>query len=158
MPLEHVKRILDESVSLELLVSDLYLLFSTTYPEDREFWWRMALEEKNHASLLRSTENFMRVGVFPEEALMTSLEALQSANAQISELIRRMREAPLPKAEAYRAALQIELSAAELHYQQLMEEDSGDRVMEIIRKLGSDDKDHAERIASLMSSSGIPEK
>ncbi|MEE8377166.1 MAG: hypothetical protein V3R45_02225 [Candidatus Aminicenantaceae bacterium] len=48
------KELLETSIELELLVSDLYSLYNEIFPEDSDFWWDLSFEEKNHASLLES--------------------------------------------------------------------------------------------------------
>ena len=143
---------------LELLVSDLYLRYSETYPEDRDFWWWMALEEKNHAALLKSGRIYLERGILPEEIIHSSISVLREANIYISALVERAgATTPLPMEEAYREALRIESSAAEIHYQKLMETDSDNKVIAIFKLLGGDDKDHAKRIEVLMALRGILE-
>ena len=46
--------IIDESINLELNVGKLYLKFSELFPEDGDFWWKLHVEEKHHASLIRT--------------------------------------------------------------------------------------------------------
>ena len=51
---DKIIKILDESIKLELNIADLYLVFHEKIPEDSKFWWQLLLEEKNHATLLKT--------------------------------------------------------------------------------------------------------
>jgi len=51
---EKLNELLEASIELEQCMSELYFLYTNLYPEDREFWWKLANEEINHASLLKS--------------------------------------------------------------------------------------------------------
>ena len=115
----------------------------------------MALEEKNHAALLQSGRAYLDMGIFPDELLHGKIEVINDANSRLEELLKEFRSSPPPMAVAYRNALDIETSAAELHYQRIMELDSENKVTLIFKGLGKDDKDHAKRIASLMSAHGM---
>jgi len=46
--------ILDESISQELLVSDIYSLFEKTFREDSEFWYKLSQEELGHSITLQA--------------------------------------------------------------------------------------------------------
>ncbi|MCG6533786.1 MAG: hypothetical protein L7F78_03655, partial [Syntrophales bacterium LBB04] len=55
-------QVVDEAVTLELNISELYLYFYHSFPDDSDLWWKLALEEKNHGALLRSgREHFIKI-------------------------------------------------------------------------------------------------
>jgi len=148
--------LLDESIKLELNISNLYMIFYENLPDDANFWWKMVLEEKNHASLLRSgKEIFAPMDKFPEELLSSSLQELSEANKFIQSLIERYREVPPTREEAFNVALHLEQSAGEVHYQLFMEKIPDTQLMKTFQKLNNDDKDHAKRISSYMKTKGI---
>ncbi len=47
---EEYRKIIEESVKIELHVAELYLLFYRWFPLDEGFWWSIAVEEKTHAA------------------------------------------------------------------------------------------------------------
>lgn len=85
--------ILNESIKLELNVAELYMLFYEIFPEDSNFWWDLSLEEKNHASLLRSGLDFIKSSeMFPREFLAPAIDKLHEINTMIVGLIKEYRE------------------------------------------------------------------
>ena len=67
-----ITEILNESIRQELLVSDFYGLFETTFREDREFWYILSQEELNHGAILQAErDEFYEVGLLPEEFALT---------------------------------------------------------------------------------------
>ncbi|MBW1894429.1 MAG: hypothetical protein JRI91_12155 [Deltaproteobacteria bacterium] len=53
--------LIEESINLELNVSDTYLLFHKLFPDDGDIWWDLAFEEKNHASIIQVGTNYLRL-------------------------------------------------------------------------------------------------
>lgn len=149
---DEIQHLLRRSVELELNVSDLYSLYSRLYEEDIDFWWKISIEEKNHAALLRSGEQYLTLGIFPREVLLSKLDVIEEANRDIKENIRKFRDEPPDWETAYRYALFLENSAAELHFQDMMTEETPNRVLKIFQSLAGNDKDHARRIHALIQS------
>ena len=148
--------LIDESIRMELNVAELYLFFQSAFPEDVEFWWQLALEEKNHAALIRSLkEHFLPLGKFPRDLLSSSLEDILESNAYIDRLLSRYRQQPPGREEAFRTACLLEDSAAEIHFQKFMSRKGSSKLDEIFRRLNADDRDHGERIRSYMAARGI---
>jgi hypothetical protein len=153
----NIDDLLEASIRLELLVADLYLKYSEKFPEDKNFWWEISIEEKNHAALLKSGRIYLDKGIFPAEIVEQNHAALEKSLRFIEGLIAKVSSGELSKAEAYNEARKIEASAAELHYQKLMEgvEGGDSKVASIFRSLGGDDRDHEERISGLISRHGL---
>ena len=87
---KELSRILDETIQLELNVADLYLSFAQAFSEDKDFWSHLAVEEKNHAALLRSGKlESLNKGQFPAKVLTTNLDALIRVNKEIKALVKK---------------------------------------------------------------------
>ena len=68
----------NEATQIEHHVGELYMIFHCAFPEDAEFWWKLGLEEKNHAALLKcGVEDYMPKGLFPMEVIGHSLQDMQ---------------------------------------------------------------------------------
>jgi ferritin len=148
--------LIDESINLELYVADLYSLFYNFFPEDANFWWRLLLEEQNHAALIRSVkECFEPIGELPHGILAPFLRELKDMNSKLSTLIKEYKYVSPPRDVAFNIALELEESAGELHFQKFMEQETSSDIGEILKQLNKDDKDHADRIRSYMESHGI---
>ncbi len=151
-----VTSLIEESINLELNISDIYSLFHKLFPDDAEFWWMLVLEEKNHAALFRSgKESFEPVNKFPYNLLHHSLQNLNDTNSELRSVIKNFENSPPSREEAFNIALKIENSACELHFQKFMDRETNSTIDEIFKKLNNDDKDHAKRIRSYMEKHGI---
>lgn len=138
-------RLLDEAIKIELGISELYQLFSDKILPDRDFWWKLALEEVNHASILKAGKDMLSMGKFPKEIIPDSFEDLVLANIEILESQKRFKDNP-DRIKAFELAYEIEISTGEVHYQKYMESTENGSLRKIFRQLNKDDIDHAKRI------------
>lgn len=149
----NMKRLLEESVQLELNLGKLYRFFSNYFSEDNDFWWRLGLEENNHASLIKSGIIFLESGIFPENWSIANMDSIFQSNKYINELLEIYENKGLKRKEAFLIALELEQSAAESHYQEAMvspeiQDSSG--LIEIFRNLNRYDKNHLQKIQDYM--------
>ena len=147
----------NEAMQLEYNVSKLYMIFRDSCPEDAEFWWKLVIEESNHAALIKSgLDYFMPEGYFPDE-IFPSMDDLQETNRKLVSLLEKYINHPPSREIAFNIALKIEMSAAELHFQNTMTKTTDSDVLKLFQKLNQDDKDHARRIRAYMKEKGIEE-
>ncbi len=152
------EKIIQESIKIELQVADLYLFFYGNFPEDAGFWWQIAIEEKNHAALIKSLELISEhVNDLPEEIFSSSLEDLIATNKMLTSVIEDCKVAPPDRNTAFNTALTIEESAGELHYQGFMGDgkDSHLHINKVFRQLNREDKDHSLRLRAYMAANSI---
>jgi len=143
--------LLDETTQLELNAAELYRIFHVAFPDDADFWWKLHLEEKNHAALIRAgREDFLPVGKFPLDMVSQQLEEVKRANFVLATLISKYQDAPPLRQEAFQTALLLEESTAELHFQKFMSKEADSKLDEIFQQLNREDRDHAIRIRSYM--------
>ena len=153
---DNIDQIFDESIKLEINVSDLYLVFYNMFPVDAKFWWSLVLEEKHHAALLQSgKEHFEPVHQFPHDILDSNLNELKEANSKIEDIFKECKNNPPSRLEAFNIALEIENGAGEVHFQEFMSKDKSSYLNEIFKELNKDDKEHASRISSYMKNNGV---
>lgn len=150
---EDRKRMLEESVQLELNFGKLYRIFANYFSEDHEFWWRLGIEENNHASLLRSGIVFLESEAFPDDWPFANMGAISQSNKYVNELLEIYERKVPARIEAFQIALELEQSAAEAHYQEAMasggiQDSSG--LIGIFRNLNGADKNHLQRIQEYM--------
>ena len=140
-----------EAIQLELNVGKLYMLFYRLLPEDAEFWWKLSLEEENHAALLKTAQQMRASRVeIPNEMLPPGLIELQKSNQMIISAMADFEKHP-DRAKAFELAHRIELSAGEAHYEEFMNGAVDSRIKEVFRKLNRDDLNHAQRIRQYMA-------
>jgi ferritin len=148
--------LVSESIQLELNVAELYLLFHNSFPEDGAFWWELAVEEKNHAALIKSGfEDFYPMSLFPRDLLARKLKDVRMANSRLESLLATYKAASPSREEALNVALGIEQSAGEIHFQKFMEKQAESDIDKVFQDLARDDRDHSERIQAYMRRQGL---
>lgn len=154
---DDITALIEESINLELNVSEVYSLFHQSFPADLNFWLNLAQEEKNHATLIQSgQEHFEPKDMFPQNLLAHSLQNLKNTNSKLHSLIKNIESTPPSRQEAFNIALELENSAGELHFQKFMNEEANSAADRIFKRLNKDDKEHAMRIRFYMEKHGIP--
>ena len=147
-----ISRFIKESIDMELNIADLYLLFSVKFPVDYDFWWRLSMEEINHAALIESIdEGFLEESIFPSETINNQTDELYKMNLSIKNRIEQYRSAPPPiRLESFEIGINLENSIGEFHFELFMTEEPTSQMTEIFQKLNGDDVNHAKRIANYM--------
>jgi len=148
---DKLNKLLEASIKLEMLMSKLYFLYSKLFPEDSEFWWKLANEEINHASLLKSGRIYLEKNLLPGEIVNEDITVLRSTNKKIQTLIEKYSQTTPTFEDAYYEAVKLESSAGEFHFQVLMTEESDSKIVKIFQELNADDKDHNRRISDLLT-------
>ena len=132
---------------LERNVGLLYSRFSTTFPEDREFWQSLAFEEERHASLVETHfENMAGSEELSNALAGMDIESIASVNKKVEGLIGAVGRIYLLRIEALTVALQIEQAAGESHYQAAATAGGKAVSISVFRDLNLASKDHAKRI------------
>jgi len=139
---------------LESRIGDLYLEFSKLFPQDRNFWWQLALEEKNHASILESGQvTFVPVDAFPEKLVPPDLDELLSLHSDLDSIFEVL--PTFNRKTAFQKALDIENWTVEYYYQQAMDEKHPDPYLLHFQKLNRESGNHIEQIQAYLESQGI---
>lgn len=151
-----ILQIVDEAVTLELKVAQLYLYFHHQFPEDSAFWWGLALEEKSHAALLRSgREHLIKAGLFPSGIVPNELSPLVEVNKRLEIILAEMKESPPSREDAFRLATQLEESAGEIHFEAFTKMTPKTTAEQMFQSLNQGDKDHARRLRDYAKAKGI---
>ncbi len=149
-------KLIEEAIRLELNVSELYLVFHSSFKEDMNFWWTMAIEEKNHAALLKNLESFAtHLSQLPSNISKISMIELQETNLRLEKLIPQYKDSPPGREEAFQLAYSLETSAGESHFQQFADDNSGSKIAKIFKQLNQSDVDHARRIKDYATEHGM---
>ena len=142
-----VIKYIELSYTLEKTVASFYLKLSEAFKEDAEFWWRLCLEEQNHASIFKSfMDGLLPVSLLPEELLDPDLGKIRAAINMLEEKLNNLDASPMSKHDACEFAISVEETAGEFFLQKAADEASDSDGVLIIKKLLHDDKDHAARI------------
>ena len=149
---------IQEAIKLELNAAEIYAFFAETIPEDADFWAGLSWEERNHASLLKTSQNVLvPVAEFPGEILPKFIQSLIETNRLLETLRNDFAQTPPDRKKAFDIALKIENSAGEQHFQRVMESPSDSKIVQILQKLCEDDINHHARIKKYMHDVGETE-
>jgi len=152
----NVYDILDQFYQYELQISEIYASFTYMFEEDNEFWWKISLEEKNHASLVASVKQvFAPAGKIPSMLDTIDIENIIIENKKLTEILAHLKDKVPNRKEAFKIAIELENSAVENHYQEFMESEGGSQIDRMFRELNNYDKDHVARISEYMKENGI---
>lgn len=148
-------KIIDEAIDHELVISDLYLHFHRLFPEDRDFWWTMALEEKNHASILINIITLSKiVKKVPKSIIPRDPLSFKQEKERVAELVHTL-DPNLTREKAFQMAYDTEISSGEEHYRLFVNNHSEQDVFKVFQQLSKQDNDHAARILEYALLHGI---
>jgi hypothetical protein len=151
-----IRLYLKEAIEMELNVGDVYLLFSAKFPKDYDFWWKISMEELNHAALIESINDvFLPDSSFPMDSIDIQAEDLRKVNLSIREKIEEYKLISPSRLEAFNYGFELENSAAEFHFEHFMTTVQNSPIVEIFQKLNGDDVNHAARIYKYMKDNNI---
>lgn len=146
-----IRQFLEESIRLELNMSELYQFFYAKFPEDSQFWWDLSREEINHASLIRTiSDKIFPERIVPLKEVDLLIERIREINFSIQDKIKEYRKKKPMRYEAFLYAFYLENSSGEIHFDLFMNELPESDVEKIYQKLNGEDKNHAMRINEYM--------
>ena len=149
-------QIIEESIKLERNVGELYSVFGQTFKEDAPFWEKLAGEEKNHANLIGKVGelDFITHRIIPD-MLSAKLHEIRKTNKSIESFIEEYKTNPPSRENAFILALKLENSATEIHYQEFMDIDDSNPLIQTFQNLNAEDKNHYNRIRKYMKENGM---
>ena len=150
-----IKLFLKESIDLELNIGDLYQYFSVKFPDDHDFWWKISIEEMNHAALIGSINDVFWTDLLPFDSIEKQVEDLGEINISVRNKIEQSKLFTPTRLEAFKLAFELENSVGESHFEIFMTSVPDSPVVKIFQKLNGEDKNHAIRIENYMKANGI---
>jgi hypothetical protein len=134
-------------IEIEEDAAKLYRSFGVLYPADSILWYQLAVEEDQHANLLRmhrkSIEDLPASG---EYLLATPIETLYRINSRMQDILLVCGRQPTTRGNCFAIALQIEQSLREIHLQNARGSADDAMTVQIFHTLTTEDSDHANRI------------
>lgn len=141
---------------MELNVGEIYQLFCVKFPQDYDFWWKISIEEMNHAALIESINDvFLTETILRDNSLEKQTDDLRKMNLAVKERIERYKLIPPTRLEAFKYGIELENSIGEFHFELFMTTETETQMEKIFQKLNGDDINHAIRIDKYMKNNGI---
>lgn len=153
---KNIVDILNESIRQELLVSEYYSLFETTFQEDMEFWYKLNQEELKHSATLKAErDDLSKAGLLPAELVHGDFEILKKQNLLLSEFFEELKGSTPSREQAFSIAYALERTMIETIYESCLAKYPETRALNIFQYISGDEKMHIERIIQYASENDI---
>ncbi|HPC84276.1 MAG TPA: hypothetical protein P5234_11375 [Thermoanaerobaculaceae bacterium] len=151
----HVDRALRPLAEFERLMGDLYSYFAQCFagdPEASSAFAALAADEASHANLIEFQRRLVRANPKQFGEIELDLGELFATRAQVE----RLRAQPTPPTveEAIAFAFQLENTAAEYHFRQVLRQ-ANPEIGQLLENLGKADRHHLARIMDLASARNV---
>lgn len=139
------ERFFNEAVNLELNIAQVYTLFASIFPRDKELWNSMAMEELVHADMIRLLK-----GKFLSSAKMLintpNISVLGATNHKIRTAIEKIELEGIDRAGAFDIAIGFENMVYEVQFRQLLAVLNDNNIVDLFRQLSVKDSEHVARL------------
>ncbi|MCF8368145.1 MAG: hypothetical protein K9G76_03825 [Bacteroidales bacterium] len=150
---EAAEKLFKNAILLELKMAHLYLLFKEMFKEDVEFWWKLSLEEINHASLIKGISYLGELtGQYPKSIVPERVEMIENSRKRIEKELEKYEHGDYTRFDALKTAYELELIAGEVHCQTFIPSIAGDEDFAQIKEFNKNDIEHAARIKQYLES------
>ena len=143
--LEHQAKVIELLAQHEEAAAALYMTFADEFPDKKEFWTVLHLEELNHAAWIRRLRPKIEEGLvtFSEERF--NIKTIQTSLDYLTELLSKAKNQRSPLTEALSVALDIEESLIERKFYEVYEADS-EELKQLLRSLRDAFIEHRDRL------------
>jgi len=132
----------------ELGLSHLYNGFAKAFPEHKEFWTKLSVEEDTHAFMLRSFKEMVENGDLELPPRRFSLEAIDNNLRKLSSLQDLFLRSGISLKEALEWALEIESGILE-HQTFLSVEGDPPEMKRVLDVISADTRRHSQELKNL---------
>jgi rubrerythrin len=131
---------------IELTIGELYEFFALKIPEDKEFWKKMAWEEKGHANLIdKFAKEYEQQSAKMDSDKSFLIRAIKSLN-DITEYIKKNQTEKITRKAAFEKAMQYEQLTLDIFFHQFFAKLPTDTNSQILKMLQDQDKKHLESL------------
>jgi hypothetical protein len=146
---------IDRCIAVETACAEIYHAFSEMFPEARDFWRQLALEEENHATILIVGKGLQRTGKLPEDFMPPSGKALSTVCLKAEVMKRKVRSGKISLSEALEMALSLEKLLCESYFMEMMAMRTDSEALARLQRLHVFTKSHVEKIREFVRSAGF---
>lgn len=137
-------------IAVEKTAAEIYHNFSGLFPEARDLWDGLAMEEENHASILILCKRFERDGQLPGEVVPPLIGPVQASLELAVNISKNIRNRRPSLREALDMALELERSIAENYFLEAMKSKNSSGVMAVLQHMVRETNSHVEKIHRFM--------
>jgi rubrerythrin len=133
----------------EEAVGELYTAYADRFPKHKDFWTRLAGEEKGHAAWIRKLFPKAEEGIILFDDTRFNVKAIDTSLMYIEHWVREARSEPIELTKGLSIALDIENSLIEKDYFKVYGTDD-DEMRRVFDALVQGTREHRARIRSLL--------
>lgn len=138
-------KIIDRLTLCEEAISELYALYSTLFPGQKEFWAELSHEEQTHANLLQSMHGKLDNGMIFHNIGRFDVAGIESFLITVNKAIADAKEKSVTPLQGIQMGILIESSLLESHFYDIVKAD--DEVFTAIAgRLSEDTQKHVKTV------------
>ena len=142
-------------IAVENNIAEIYNYCSNRFDEARELFTDLSREEVNHVTILEVAGGYEAAGKLALDVVPVSLPNIYATLDFIVGVHDKVREKGISLADALDMALAMENSKVESYLLETLTKDTGDKVIQNLRKLLMDERSHIEKIEEFMKQMGL---
>ena len=147
--------IIQMMITYEETLNRLYRDFSKSFPEQKDFWFKLSVEEDAHATWVKTLYEKLKQGEVEFADDRIPGDEIKKALDRFEELTTRMKKEDITLLEALELAGEVENSMLEARFFEFFEGDS-DEIHETFERLGSQTREHLDRINTVLNNTKEP--
>jgi rubrerythrin len=120
------------------------------FPEAKDFWSNLAMEEENHAAILTIAAEYEKRGRLPVSLAPCSWSQIRETLELLSTLRKSIEGANVPLQAALEIALRLEAATREYHLLQVKANETNSVILAALQSLAIDNGWHAQKIDSFL--------
>ncbi len=142
---DYQNKVIQELIEHELALKELYEVYAEKFPENKDFWNKIAAEELGHATWIRRLESDISQGktLFKEDRFNTQL--IQTSTDYVNSQIASALQHDLELINALSVAVDIEQVMLENKFFEVFEVDSIE-LKQIMQSLQKATEEHLQRV------------
>ena len=137
---------LDACIKLEIAIGETYLKLSKMFPEAKELFDKLAIEEINHAEILTKSKELNIDGELPEEFVNKLCSMVTEPLVYVQTLQHKIEKKQLSLQEALNFSLKIEQHGAEYYLQATMLNEAPHKAISLLQQIYTENKYHADTV------------
>lgn len=141
-------------IAIESGIAEIYHSFSGLFPKAKSFWYELAMEEENHASVLLVGSKYVKSGKLPGYIVPRSLKKMKSTLQLIDDIKEKINSGNISMKEALDMAMKLELTMEESYVLEVLTRETKDEVIARLQKLVGETKVHVTKISEYMQRKG----
>ena len=136
-------------VRFEQTIGKLYKAFALYFPQWREFWQQISVEENAHASHLLMIAQRVQTGELAVDLARCDLEQIRQSADYAQSLVQEFQQTPFAMRRALTITGQIESQIVDRHFYRVFDTAS-EPMQRIFRILNGESAMHAQRVIEML--------